>query len=52
VWKLITFLKSLGIKAIFDTSCSRDLSLGEPCNEFVARYKQKQSLPMISSPCP
>ncbi|XP_026389075.1 protein NAR1-like isoform X1 [Papaver somniferum] len=50
--KLTTFLKSLGVKAVFDTSCSRDLSLIESCNEFVARYKQKQSLPMISSACP
>ncbi|KAA8519196.1 hypothetical protein F0562_013452 [Nyssa sinensis] len=32
--KLTTFLKSLGVKAIFDTSCSRDLSLIESCNEF------------------
>lgn len=59
--KLTTFFKSLGVKAIYDTSCSRDLSLIESCNEFVARYKQhllangessKSNLPMISSSCP
>ncbi|XP_031118688.1 protein NAR1 [Ipomoea triloba] len=59
--KLTTFFKSLGVKAIFDTSCSRDLTLIESCNEFIARYKQSQStdgegsklqLPMISSACP
>ncbi|XP_059624811.1 protein NAR1 [Cornus florida] len=59
--KLTTFLKSLGVKAIFDTSCSRDISLIESCNEFISRYKQshsmddekhKSSLPMISSACP
>lgn len=59
--KLTTFFKSLGVKAIFDTSCSRDLTLIESCNEFVARYKKSQSvddekskssLPMISSSCP
>ncbi|XP_052201344.1 protein NAR1 [Diospyros lotus] len=59
--KLTTFLKSLGVKAVFDTSCSRDLSLVESCNEFITRYKQKyssdgesskSSLPMISSACP
>ncbi|MCL7038748.1 hypothetical protein MKW94_016826, partial [Papaver nudicaule] len=50
--KLTTFFKSLGVKAVFDTSCSRDLSLIESCNEFVSRYKQKQSLPLISSACP
>lgn len=59
--KLATFFKSLGVKAVFDTSCSRDLALIESCNEFIMRYKQSQgmddeqcksSLPMISSACP
>ncbi|KNA06034.1 hypothetical protein SOVF_184760 [Spinacia oleracea] len=59
--KLTTFFKSIGVKAVFDTSCSRDLALIEACNEFVVRYNQrksseddgcKTSLPMISSACP
>ncbi|XP_062013643.1 protein NAR1 isoform X3 [Rosa rugosa] len=57
--KLTTLFKSLGVKAIFDTSCSRDLSLIESCNEFMTRYNQstddesrKSLLPMISSACP
>ncbi|XP_073309376.1 protein NAR1-like isoform X1 [Primulina huaijiensis] len=60
--KLTTLFKSLGVKAIFDTSCSRDLTLIESCNEFLARYnkcsptdeeKSKSPLlPMISSACP
>ncbi|XP_042502964.1 protein NAR1-like [Macadamia integrifolia] len=59
--KLTTFFKSLGVKAIFDTSCSRDLSLVEACNEFVTRFRQHHSsdvqgrntsLPMLSSACP
>lgn len=59
--KLTTFFKSLGVRAIFDTSSSRDLSLIEACNEFITRYKQSVSsdaemhnsaLPMISSACP
>ncbi|KAM1865387.1 hypothetical protein ACFX14_005490 [Malus domestica] len=59
--KLTTFFKSLGVKAVFDTSCSRDLTLVEYCNEFITRYKQSRSsdgercqslLPMISSACP
>jgi iron only hydrogenase large subunit-like protein len=54
-------LKSIGVKAVFDTSSSRDLSLIEACNEFVSRYEKNQSssgkeaganLPMISSACP
>ncbi|XP_010434828.1 PREDICTED: protein NAR1 [Camelina sativa] len=59
--KLTTFLKSLGVNAVFDTSCSRDLVLIEACNEFVSRYKQANSedgenslssLPVLSSACP
>ncbi|XWS19288.1 hypothetical protein CRYUN_Cryun31cG0002900 [Craigia yunnanensis] len=59
--KLTTFLKSLGVKAVFDTSCSRDLTMIETCNEFITRYKQSQetddekstsALPMLSSSCP
>lgn len=59
--KLTTFFKSMGVKAIFDTSCSRDLTLIEACNEFIARYRKSQSdneekckssVPMISSACP
>ncbi|KAG7019383.1 Protein NAR1, partial [Cucurbita argyrosperma subsp. argyrosperma] len=59
--KLTTFFKSMGVKAIFDTSCSRDLTLIEACNEFIARYRKSQleneekcksSIPMISSACP
>ncbi|KAG1358709.1 protein NAR1 [Cocos nucifera] len=59
--KLTTLFKSLGVKAVFDTSCSRDLSLMESCNEFISRYKQhvstdgrenKSIFPMLSSACP
>ncbi|CAM8932817.1 unnamed protein product [Rhodiola kirilowii] len=57
--KLTTFFKSLGVKAVYDTSCSRDISLSESCNEFVARYrnsrpgkKQGRNLPMLASACP
>ncbi|CAN6470652.1 unnamed protein product [Victoria cruziana] len=55
--KLTGFLKSLGVKAVFDTSCSRDLSLIECCHEFIERYKHQNAvdnevLPMLSSACP
>ncbi|VVA93429.1 unnamed protein product [Arabis nemorensis] len=55
--KLTTFFKSLGVKAVFDTSCSRDLALIEACNEFVTRFKQAGEkspapLPVLSSACP
>lgn len=51
----------MGVKAVYDTSSSRDVSLIEACNEFVSRYQKNQSssgqgagvnLPMISSACP
>ncbi|KFK26540.1 hypothetical protein AALP_AA8G262300 [Arabis alpina] len=57
--KLTTFFKSLGVKAVFDTNCSRDLVLIEACNEFLTRFKQaasqvadKSPLPVLSSACP
>ncbi|PIM99884.1 Nuclear architecture related protein [Handroanthus impetiginosus] len=59
--KLTTLFKSLGVRSVFDTSSSRDLTLIESCNEFIERYKQsistddeksKSTLPMISSSCP
>ncbi|KAK6932846.1 Iron hydrogenase, small subunit [Dillenia turbinata] len=59
--KLTTFFKSLGVKAVYDTSCSRDLVLAECCYEFISRYNASQSandngckssLPMISAACP
>ncbi|XP_020578122.1 protein NAR1 [Phalaenopsis equestris] len=58
--KLTTFFKSLGVKAVYDTSCSRDISLVESCNEFISRHKHHiagdeesvSNLPMISSACP
>ncbi|KAF6145044.1 hypothetical protein GIB67_013395 [Kingdonia uniflora] len=50
--KLTTFFKSLGVKAVFDTSCSGDLSLVESCEEFLDRFSDHRSLPMIASSCP
>lgn len=57
--KLSTFLRNLGVKAVFDTSCSRDLALIESCEEFVRRYTlnqgngvQQRNLPILTSSCP
>jgi iron only hydrogenase large subunit-like protein len=50
--KLTGFLKSLGVKAVFDTSCSRDLSLVESCAEFVERFRTKKNFPILASSCP
>lgn len=50
--KLTGFLKSLGVKAVFDTSCSRDLSLVESCSEFVERFRAGEKFPILASSCP
>ncbi|OWM85637.1 protein NAR1 [Punica granatum] len=59
--KLTTFFKSMGVKAVFDTSSSKDITLTESCKEFVMRYEQRElkggengelSLPMLASACP
>lgn len=50
--KLTGFLKSLGVKAVFDTSCSRDLSLVESCAEFVERFRAEKRFPILASSCP
>ncbi|KQK13212.1 hypothetical protein BRADI_1g08620v3 [Brachypodium distachyon] len=59
--KLTALFKSMGVKAVYDTSSSRDLALIEACNEFISRYQLKQSsngkevgtsLPLLSSACP
>jgi iron only hydrogenase large subunit-like protein len=51
----------MGVKAVYDTSSSRDLALIEACNEFISRYQLNQlsgdkkaeiSLPVLSSACP
>ncbi|KAI5077738.1 hypothetical protein GOP47_0007562 [Adiantum capillus-veneris] len=53
--KLTTFFKSLGVKAVFDTSCSRDMSLIESCEEFIKMYKAQgktNCFPLLASSCP
>ncbi|MCO5547603.1 hypothetical protein L7F22_001054 [Adiantum nelumboides] len=59
--KLTTFFKSLGVKAVFDTSCSRDMSLIESCEEFIKIHKaqgksqtggQNKGFPLLASSCP
>ncbi|EGG16931.1 nuclear prelamin A recognition factor-like protein [Cavenderia fasciculata] len=52
--KLVTFLKSIGVNHVFDTSFSREFALIESAEEFIARYKQTydKPLPMLASACP
>ena len=39
--KLTHFLKGLGVSFVLDTSASRDISLLETAQEFIARYRTK-----------
>ena len=57
--RLQTFFKSLGVDYVLDTTFSRDISLLEMCDEFVARFsasqqqqQQQQPLPLLTSACP
>ncbi|XP_058705771.1 cytosolic iron-sulfur assembly component 3 isoform X3 [Poecile atricapillus] len=54
--KLTTFLKSLGVHHVFDTTFSRNFSLLESQREFVRRFHRqaddKKALPMLASACP
>lgn len=43
--KLTTFLRSLGVWAVLDTSASRDVALVEVCREFVERYRASHLAP-------
>ncbi|CAI5528498.1 unnamed protein product [Closterium sp. Naga37s-1] len=38
--KLTSFLHSLGVAAVFDTSASRDVALIEACHEFVCAFRR------------
>lgn len=39
--KLVTYMKALGVRAVLDTSTSRDLALLESAQEFMARYRAR-----------
>lgn len=40
--KLIGFLRSLGVKAVFDIGATREISLQESADEFCQRYKRSR----------
>ncbi|XP_049716389.1 nuclear prelamin A recognition factor [Elephas maximus indicus] len=54
--RLCGFLKSLGVRYVFDTTIAADFSILESQKEFVRRYlghsEDKQALPMLTSACP
>ncbi len=51
--KMITALKRLGFKKVFDTNFAADLTIMEEANELISRIRSgKKPLPMFTSCCP
>ncbi|MFO7448180.1 MAG: NADH-dependent [FeFe] hydrogenase, group A6 [Ignavibacteriaceae bacterium] len=50
--QLVTGLRRLGFKKVFDTNFSADLTIMEEAAELVNRIKNKKPLPMFTSCCP
>ncbi len=50
--KIYTALRRLGFKAVFDTNFSADLTIMEEGTEFLNRFTQGGTLPLITSCCP
>ena len=50
--KLVTGLKRLGFKKVFDTNFAADLTIMEETTELVNRITNKKPLPMFTSCCP
>ena len=50
--QIVTGLKRLGFKKVFDTNFSADLTILEEAAELIDRVKNKKPLPMFTSCCP
>ena len=50
--EMVTALKNLGFKKVFDTNFAADLTIMEEANEFVQRLEGKGKLPILTSCCP
>jgi len=50
--KIITGLRRLGFKKVFDTNFAADLTIMEEGTELIGRIKNKGTLPMFTSCCP
>lgn len=49
---MVTALKKLGFNKVFDTNTGADLTIMEEANEFIQRFTQGGTLPMITSCSP
>lgn len=50
--KMVTALKEIGFKNVFDTDMAADITIIEEATEFLKRLKKSQNLPMITTCCP
>lgn len=50
--KMVTALRRLGFKAVFDTDFAADLTIMEETTEFIKRLKANENLPILTSCCP
>lgn len=50
--KIITGLKRIGFKKVFDTNFAADLTIMEEATELIKRVKENKNLPMFTSCCP
>ena len=50
--RLVTALKRLGFKYVFDTVFGADLTIMEEATEFLERFQKNQNLPLITSCSP
>lgn len=50
--KIVSALRLLGFKYVFDTNFGADLTILEEASEFVHRLKENSNLPILTSCCP
>ena len=50
--KMVTALKMMGFDKVFDTNTGADFTIMEEANEFVDRFTNNKTLPMMTSCCP
>ena len=50
--QLVTGLRRLGFKKVFDTNFAADLTIMEEATELLTRVKENKNLPMFTSCCP
>lgn len=50
--KMVTALRALGFDYVYDTNFAADVTIVEEANEFVHRFKEGGTMPILTSCCP